>query len=334
MTAHLSVKEKCDRVFDKNTYFFFDNAEQDQHEGHIHALREILKALKAQVESCRNEEEKKRAFDDMLAKRENGLRALLALTGFSDESLKRVISLARILDDHELDRVINKSAWCGPADKFDKNGREWSSKKISGLIQKDAAFRRGIVNLFFEGASVPFLSGKLPPFELRKFSLGKLNFEPTEMLDTLIRYKEKGSHAAKGDNNPEAVIAGVIEASGLCFEKGDLPTLVASEFSGKRTMDFIIPDKINPKLVIECSYLATTSSGQGDKAKTERSMRNLLAKHYPQCQFVGFLDGIGWVVRRSDLCRMVEAFDDVFTLHGDELARFAGLLEKIGGGDK
>ncbi len=96
-------------------------------------------------------------------------------------------------------------------------------------------------------------------------------------------------------------------------------------------MDFIIPDKNNPKVVIECSYLTTTSSGQGDKAKTELAIRELLARHYPACKFVGFLDGIGWMVRRSDLKRMVGAFDDVFTLRKDELTRFAALLDKIGG---
>ena len=332
MTAPLlTAEEKCARVFEKNTYYFFDPDEQDSHEGHIHSLREILTGLKARVESCRDEEEKKVAFSDMLLRREHGLRALLALTGFSNESLQRIITLTRIRDDQELDRVLNKEQWLRTGDRFGSGGREWGSDRIAKMIQNNPAFRRGVVNLFFEGASVPFLARTLPPFELRKFSLGKLNFEPSEMLDTLVRYKEKGPHSAKSGNNPENVIARVIEARGLPCEKGDLPKLAEFEPSGKRTMDFIIPDKNNPKDVIECSYLTTTSSGQGDKAKTELAIRELLARHYPACKFVGFLDGIGWVVRRSDLKRMVGAFDDVFTLHKDELTRFATLLDKIGG---
>lgn len=335
MTVHqLSATEKCARVFEKNTYYFFDPKEQDAHEGHIHALREILTRLKAKVESCRDEEGKKRVFDDMLAEREHGLRALLALTGFSNESLRRIVTLARIRDDGEFDRMVNKGEWLGPGDKFGANGSEWGDAKIAGLIRKNPAFRRGVVNLFFEGASVPFLARTLPPFELRKFSLGKLNFEPAEMLDTLVRYKEKGPHSAKGGNNPEARIARVIEARGMTYAKGDLPKLAAFEPQDKRTMDFIVPDKRDPKLVVECSYLTTTSSGQGDKAKTERSIRKLLTRHYPACMFVGFVDGVGWLVRRGDLGRMVGAFDDVFTLHQDELDRFSALLEKIAGGGK
>ena len=336
MTAAVSATDaqKYARVVGKNTFYFFDHAVQDIHEGHIHSLREILTGLKARVESCRNEGEKKRAFDDMLAERENGLRALLALTGFSNESLKRIITVSRIRDDREFDRVIKKSEWFGAEDAFNKDKREWSSTKITKMVRENAAFRRGIVNLFFEGASVPFLAKTLPPFELRKFSLGKLNFEPAEMLDTLVRYKEKGAFSAHGENNPEKVIAAAIEACGMRFDKGDLPKLAANESGGKRTMDFIIPDKHAPKIIIECSYLSTTSSGQGDKAKTERSIRKMLKQHYPGCRFVGFLDGIGWVVRPGDLLRMVGAFDDVFTLHTDEVERFSGMLKETGGGRK
>ena len=334
MSARPSVEEKRARVFEKNTFYFFDSDEQDRHEGYIHALREILTRLKARVEACRDEEEKRRAFDDMLSDREHGLRALLALTGFSNESFKRLISVARIRDDREFDRVINKANWLRPQDKFGPDGGEWGDSKIARLIRESPAFRRGVVNLFFEGASVPFLARALPPFELRKFSLGKLNFDPAEMIDTLVRYKEKGAHAAKGDNNPEAVIAQAIKACGLTFDRGDLPKLAASEPRGKRSMDFIIPGKRAPKLIIECSYLSTTSSGQGDKAITERSIRDVLARHYPGCMFAGFLDGIGWVVRPGDLSRMVDAFEDVFTLHRDELARFAALLDAIKGSMK
>ncbi|MXV78681.1 hypothetical protein F4001_10030 [Candidatus Poribacteria bacterium] len=74
--------------------------------------------------------------------------------------------------------------------------------------------------------------------------------------------------------------------------------------------------------MIESSYSKTTSSGQGDKAKTEIAMRNLLVDHYPNAHFWGFVDGIGWYVRKKDLQRMVEAFEDVFTLEESELIRF------------
>jgi hypothetical protein len=70
----------------------------------------------------------------------------------------------------------------------------------------------------------------------------------------------------------------------------------------------------------------TTSSGQGDKSKTEISVRQLIKRHYPRAKFIGFVDGIGWYVRKQDLKRMVAAYEDVFTFHKDELIRFENLL--------
>ncbi len=94
-------------------------------------------------------------------------------------------------------------------------------------------------------------------------------------------------------------------------------------------MDFLIPSRSNPKIIIESSYVVTTSSGQGDKAKTEQSVYERIKTHYPQSIFVGFLDGLGWLVRRGDLRRMTLAYDDVFTFRKDELERFALMVTDI-----
>ncbi|MBU1487393.1 hypothetical protein KKH56_05015 [bacterium] len=113
------------------------------------------------------------------------------------------------------------------------------------------------------------------------------------------------------------------------FEKGDLGELIENAPVTKRTMDFIIPNKKDPKIIIECSYLVTTSSGQGDKSKTEISIDSLIKEHYPKTQFLGFVDGIGWYVRKNDLKRMVVAYEDVFTFHQEELERFKQLLKEV-----
>ncbi|MBN2356137.1 hypothetical protein JXO59_08490 [candidate division KSB1 bacterium] len=82
-------------------------------------------------------------------------------------------------------------------------------------------------------------------------------------------------------------------------------------------------------IIAESSYLVTTSSGQGDKSKTEVSIEDLIKKHYPDAKFIGFIDGIGWYVRKGDLRRMVSAYEDVFTFHKDELLRFTEYLKRI-----
>ncbi len=258
---------------------------------------------------------------------ENGLRALLALTGFSNENLKRITTLIRVVDDAELNRILLKEKWF-KSEKISEDGiAEWSDSKIMSMIQTDKYFRQGIVNLFFEGAAIPFLAKTLPLFELKKLSISKLQYQIPDLIDTLIRYKEKGSYSGKKENNPETVIENILDEFKVTFERGDLSELITNAPDSKRTMDFIIPNKKSPLLIIESSYLVTTSSGQGDKSKTEISIDALLKQHYPKSKFIGFVDGIGWYVRKGDLKRMVSAYEDVFTFHEDELRRFKELLK-------
>jgi len=271
---------------------------------------------------------KKEIFEELIFEKENGLRALLALSGFSNEYLKRLTTIIRIVDYPELNKLVNKDKWYNE-DNPD-NIKEWSDSTILKLIKENEFFRKGIVNIFFEGASIQFLADTIPLFELKKLSISKLKFEISEMIDSLIRYKEKGSYSGKKGNNPEIVVEEILNRLNISFETGDLTELIDNAPDNKRTMDFIIPNKQNPIIIAESSFLATTSSGQGDKSKTEISIDTLIKEHYPNATFIGFVDGIGWYVRKGDLKRMVTAYEDVFTFHTDELKRFERLLiEKL-----
>lgn len=318
-----TIDEKFRTVIEKNTFYFFNAGFEDKYEGYINSLKETLLVLKNDVE---NSGLRKKTFEDLLAERKNGLRALLALTGLSNEYLKRLTTLIRVVDNQELNRLVYKDNWfeVEPEDTI----KEWSDTKIQGMIKKNEYFRKGLVNIFFEGATIPFLAETLPLFELKKLSISKLKFEIPEMIDTLIRYKEKGSYSGKKENNPETLIEVLLKGLSIPFEKGDLGELINNAPDQKRTMDFIIPNKQRPILIAESSFLVTTSSGQGDKSKTEISVDALIKEHYPNARFIGFVDGIGWYVRRGDLKRMVNAYEDVFTYHKDELERFQQLLIK------
>jgi hypothetical protein len=209
------------------------------------------------------------------------------------------------------------------------NIEEWSDSYIEKLLLENNRFRKGMVNLFFEGSTVQFLVKTMKPFELKKLSFSKMRFDIEAMIDTLVRYKEKGSYSGKKENNAETVIESILRSKGITWATGDLSELVTNAPVQKRTMDFIIPNKRSPKIIIESSYLMTTSSGQGDKSKTEVTVSTLLKEHYPDAIFIGFVDGIGWYVRKNDLKRMVEAFTDVFTFHHDEIDRFRGFVDDI-----
>jgi len=324
---HLSVEQKFNTVITKNTFYFYNREFEEAYEGYVNSIKETLLVLKNQIQ---NTGLKKELFEDLIYKKENGLKALLVLTGFSNESLKRLITFMRIVDDPELNVLISKDKWITNAETREReNIKEWSDSKIQKKIRESEFFRKGLVNIFFEGSTIPIFSDVLPLFELKKLSISKLNFEIDALIDTLIRYKEKGSYSGKKENNPEVVIENILDEIGIGFEGGDLGELISNAPDEKRRMDFIIPNKINPKIIIECSYQVTTSSGQGDKSKTEISIDSLIKEHYSNAHFLGFVDGIGWYVRKNDLKRMVTAYEDVFTFHKEELERFKELLKEI-----
>ncbi|GAK58331.1 hypothetical protein U27_05305 [Candidatus Vecturithrix granuli] len=313
-------EEKFATIIEKNTFYFFNPAFEEQYEGYLNSIKETLLVLKNKIETSGLH---KQLFEDLLVQKEHGLRALLALTGFSNEYLKRLTTIIRVVDDPELNNVVYKSHWINEAEESTGEGiQEWSDTQILSLLKKNEFFRKGLVNLFFEGATVPFLAKTIPLFELKKLSILKLKFELPEMIDTLIRYKEKGSYVGKKPNNPEVLIEAILKDLNTDCEKGDLSELIDNAPYTKRTMDFIIPNKAHPRIIAESSFLATTSSGQGDKSKTEISVGALIKTHYPHAKFIGFVDGIGWYVRKGDLKRMVSAYDEVFTFHQDELKRF------------
>ncbi len=320
-----TVEEKFRIVIEKNTFYFFNTEFAETYEGYLITLKESLLLLKNEIET---KGLRKEIFVEFLAEKENGLDALLALTGFSNESLKRLITLIRVADNKSLSKLTLKEKWCPKEDL--ESIKEWSSTRVVKLLRKNEYFRKGIVNLFFEGGTLTFLAERMPLFELKKLSLEKLKFEPSSMIDTLIRYKVKGSMSGKKQNNPETLIASLLIKLEVPFETGDLAELIANAFDTKRTMDFIIPNKLNPQIVVESSFLVTTSSGQGDKSKTEIAINSLLKEHYPNAVFIGFIDGLGWYARQNDLKRMVAAYEDVFTFHEDELKRFEKLVIEKG----
>jgi len=262
---------------------------------------------------------KEEIFVEHITTMEEGLDALLTLTGFSKESLLRLVTFIRAMDDDELNRVVNRENW-----PEQESEREWTLDKIKMYARRNEEFAEGLINLFFKGSTIPILRKVLPLFEFKKLDIKKLSFSTESFVDTIIRYKTKGSYSARKENNPEIVLEKILDNFNYPFEKGRLGDI-------PRTLDFIIPNKKSPKMIIECSYVVTTSSGMGDKAKTEQTVAESIKKHYPKALFVGFVDGIGWYVRRGDLRRIVEAHDFVFTFKKSEIEKFKELLISVMG---
>jgi len=313
------LDEKFNTVISKNTFYFYNEEFEEYHEGRISSIAQNIFLLKNKIE---REGLKESVLLDHIINVDDGLDAILTITGFSKESLQRLVTFIRAENDKALSSLVNKDFW--PSEDFKT---EWGLDKIKSIIKTNKKFAEGIVNLFFRGPTVPAIRKVLPLFEFKKLDIKKFSFSIESLVDTIIRYKTKGSYKAARGGNPEVVIENVLIFHKLTFEKGKFRIPEAGNIP--RTMDFIVPNKTSPKLIIECSYSVTTASGMGDKAKTEKTVADYFKKNYPEVIFVGFVDGIGWYVRRGDLKRMVDAYDFVFTFHKDELERFENLLREI-----
>ena len=324
MSKNPTTQEKFGNVIGKNTFYFNDIGFEEGYEGDLMSLQRTLLALRDEIDKNGLDKE---TFEKFLLEEDEALDALLALTGISNETLKRLVTIMRVTDDEHMSKAIYKEKWVTKTDA--ENLSEWGDGVIVKMVKNNEYFRKGLVNVFFEGVSIKFLRRTLPLFELKKLSRAKLKFEPDSMIDTLIRYKRKGGYSGKKGKTSEIFIQNILEEMKIpCCMSSDLDQLVKHQPAQKRTVDFIIPDQNNPKIIIESSFSATTSSQQGDKAKTEIALRKLIERHYPQALFIGFVDGIGWYVRKNDLKRMVSAYHDVFTFHTDEIERFKALVQE------
>lgn len=315
-----ATQNKFRIVLERNTFFFHNDKFEENYEGYISSITSLLLLLKDKLEQVKTNNQRKNIVVDFIRHNPDGLSALLALLGLSRESLLRLITFIRVVNNSQLRKLVKFSKWGLRQGEFRSEIRE---DYVVGLIMKNKAVATGITNLFFEGNTLPILRQALPLFEFKKLNFSKLDFSPQSLIDTIIRYKAKGSYAAFEENNPTGFIRKILDENGIEYTANQKLKHI------RRSIDFAIPNKNEPKVIVESSYVVTTSSGMGDKAKTEIEVARDIRKYYPKTTFVGFVDGIGWYVRQGDLKRIVSAFEEVFTFRRAELKRFIEFIQNI-----
>jgi hypothetical protein len=314
----LTNDEKFDIVIQRNTFFFNDVRFEEKWEIYTSTISNLLLLLKRRLANEISDEGKKRVVVSFIQDKPEGLTALLALSAISEEFLLRLFTFVRVADDPELNKLVNRKSF--PDTAFN---REWSKPYLFKLIRTNTAVAEGLVNLLFEGFSVPILTEALPLFELKKLNFNRLNFNAESLIDSIVRLSKRGSYKGKASNDPAGLIKEWLDSQNISYKRNTTVKNI------QRSIDFAIPNAITPKIIIECSYEITTSSGMGDKAKTEMGVAEDIRRYYPNAVFIGFTDGIGWYVRRNDLKKLVSAFNNVFTFKQGEDERFLEYVSKI-----
>lgn len=161
------MNKKYNTVIEKNSFYFYNKKFEENYEGNtINLLKTLLLNLKNSIENKGSKEE---IFIDFIRENEFGLEALLVLNGISNENLKRIITISRIVKNNELSKLLNFQK-CREIE-IEDGIKEWGYKKLKTLIKNNKFFAQGLINLFFKGSSNTFLTKTLPLFELQKLIL-------------------------------------------------------------------------------------------------------------------------------------------------------------------
>lgn len=115
-----SVEEKFDTVISQNTFYFHNEEFEEYYEGHISSIAQNIFLLKNKIGRDGLKEE---ILLEHLISVEDGIDAILTITGFSKESLQRLITFIRVTDEISLSKLVNKEFW--PNEEFKT---EWSIK--------------------------------------------------------------------------------------------------------------------------------------------------------------------------------------------------------------
>lgn len=139
------MNHKYQVVIERNSFYFSNAKFEENYEANtINLLKTLLINLQNEV---KNKGCKEEVFVDFIRENEFGLEALLVLNGVANENLKRIITIARIVQDDNLSALLRLEKWCEYNDNDDI--KEWGDKKLKNLIKQNPHFAKGLINLFF-----------------------------------------------------------------------------------------------------------------------------------------------------------------------------------------
>jgi hypothetical protein len=145
----------------------------------------------------------------------------------------------------------------------------------------------------------------LPQYYLERLKLTTLNeYTNEELLYLHLKDEYAAEYNQFKGNAIEELIRREIEQTRYTYDKGKTALV-------DTTVDWAIPDLINPKIIIISTYQETTGSSQSHKARDMMKCYEAIQHRNIQMNenriFINFADGGGWLARRKDLKRLYDA---------------------------
>jgi hypothetical protein len=231
------------------------------------------------------------------------LKAFVSVIGFSEERLKRVVSLVRFKFFGEEFRT------------------EWPVSRISRVLNTNQEFRNLLIVFFINGRNSR-IGREMPLYYMRNFNLLNKDFinDLTEFnyVERILNDNEiQGKYSNEVGAHVERIIQNKLDEYRNSVNN-ELRYEIQKEFPLlNKNIDFLIPSVDAPIILIESSYNITTGSGQSKRADQLVELYGILMRHNANHRanriiMLNYCDGFGWVGRQNDLHRIYDASDFVF----------------------
>jgi len=313
--------------------------------------KSVFEDLKQLYNVLRDEEQFRRKLEAISKVDERIIPCLFYLSGISFELLGRlfifldkIFEEKKLQDNCELYKLIKVYKYGGERRRRKKLG--YTSNEIKKRL-KDNSYRLIVIfilaKIIFGKLSV-YLSKNITCNDKTTMSiieqikvifdnagiftrkiLSKLCENSTKFIsiivEELIKRAEKGGLSAIEGYSYEDVIEDLLKEHDIKYDR-TTKRAKSKRKEGKRIWDFYIPNRKNAKIVVEISYMITTSSAQTIKTEEIASEAKKGKKIYM------ILDGAGWIARASDTKKYLNTGAKIFTFHPESLPKFIEFIKK------
>lgn len=196
---------------------------------------------------------------------------------------------------------------------------EWNIDRVQRMLRTDVEFARRVALMFIEGSRNATLKRYVAPFYLEQLALPSAwtaLLRDQQTIENVVRRKLQGTYSDKKGEAIETIIRSTLDTItvryGIAHTKGQVD-LVDKE------VDHVAPSTSDPFVLIMSSYMETTSSSQTARANEQSAMylklQGKFIRHGLRRVFVNFVDGAGWLARRSDLRKLYDGCDYILNLN-------------------
>jgi hypothetical protein len=295
-------------VWESSNVFYVDENLENEFENKVDDLLESANEIYSFIDNRKDQgllrfEE----FSNILIENQKALDIILMEINLSGEKFKRIISLLRKMG------II--------AGGFE---REWEINQIKSKMSQDTTIAQKIASLLLNGKNNIDLSPYIPKYYLDTLNYQEIGRSTAAARRNLYKSSLSGSYGGRKGYYVEGKIQIELERIrnkyGIGFQKGKSRIIHTN-------IDFAIPNLDDPWIVIMSSFQETTSSGQTNKAKDMAQVYSDITRMNDRNQenriFINFVDGGGWLARKTDLERLVKQCDYFINFH------YLSMLESI-----